>query len=637
MEEKKLLIPDSHSTSEELRRKREEAKRRAIEKARKQTQLKRQAIAESLTSSSEELLAAVEELGASVEELSKSMMQISAGTEQISNSIHEIRAAIYQINKNSEGIKKFANDILYEADKSQVQVIQSINSVKSLLNSINKSIEFNRGTNDNILNLKTKSEKIVETINSVVLIADQTNLLSLNAAIEAARAEEYGVGFAVVAEEIRNFAEISETHAKNINIYVNKLKENMEFVKKSLDDLNDFFEKQEDIGKEIGEDFNTLKNNFNEIKENILKEVNIINSFAELSEKYLASAENVVSLSEQVARESEDISISLQEEEKTFSDIIIATQNLVDVSEKIVNSTEDRASLELLSTSTDELFGIIEETSKGSENIKMHLSQLEKISSIFSEEMDNMNNIVEEFAKLSHKLQQMNLKDEKYLKETYEKTNKNRNKIDILIKQMNLSNDKFSDIYNNIKSTDYNFKKISKIISKMEKITLQVNMLAVTGFIEAAKSGEYGNGFNVVSNDIRNLSVDAEENLEIINDILDEINESLKISEENINENQKRAYSEILEANSTIYVLKEMTKTFDILLEKYNEISHSISEIVIAIEQSKKAVEQSQSAVEESFASIEEASKASIEHERGINEIINVIKEILDQSNELQI
>jgi methyl-accepting chemotaxis protein len=266
MKEKKLLSPESQKTpgimkvkDEELKRKREEARQKALERAKKQTVLKRQAMAEELTSSAEELLAAVEQIASSVEELSKSMMQISSGSEQISNSIHEMRAAIYQISKNSVGIKKEANDILYESDKSQVQILQSINGVDLLINSVSKTIDYNKDTNENISMLKEKSQKISEIINSVVLIADQTNLLSLNAAIEAARAEEYGVGFAVVADEIRNLAEVSEINAKNIEDNINNLKNSMDYIITDVEKLNEFFEEQGKLGNEINSIFKDLR------------------------------------------------------------------------------------------------------------------------------------------------------------------------------------------------------------------------------------------------------------------------------------------------------------------------------------------------------------------------------------------
>lgn len=644
MEEKKLLSPESQKTpgimkvkDEELKRKREEARQKALERAKKQTVLKRQAMAEELTSSAEELLAAVEQISSSVEELSISMMQISSGTEQISNSIHEIRAAIYQINKNSDGIKKEANDILYETDKSQIQVLQSINGVDLLINSVNKTIEYNKYTNENITMLKEKSQKISEIINSVVLIADQTNLLSLNAAIEAARAEEYGVGFAVVADEIRNLAEVSEINAKNIEDNINNLKNSMDYIITDVEKLNAFFEEQGNLGNEINSIFIDLREKFENIKGNVNKELKIIDEFSEMSEKYLASAENVVAYSEQVAKESEEISKSLQEEEEAFNQITVASQNLVDISEQILNSTEDKDSLLLLSSSIDELFSIIEEAYHGSENIKHHLEQLEKISSVFAEEMDNMNNLVFKFHELSHELLEINNKDKDTVEVVLKNIKESKVKVGDLVDSIDKTNKGFSDIYLNIKKLATNFKLVNNSISKMEKMSIQVNMLAVNGFIEAARAGEYGNGFYVVSNDIRELSKTSEENLESIKNVIEEIDENIKISEENVYENQKRTYSEIIEANSALYSIKEIEKTIENLLGKYQVISHSISEIVIAIEQSKKAVEQSQSAVEESFASIEEASKASLEHERGISEMLKVTKEIMNQSSNLQL
>ena len=78
--------------------------------------------------------------------------------------------------------------------------------------------------------LERQSEEIGKIVHAVTRIADQTNLLALNAAIEAARAGEHGKGFAVVADEVRNLAEISEKSARGIQEVVNEIQSQVKVV-----------------------------------------------------------------------------------------------------------------------------------------------------------------------------------------------------------------------------------------------------------------------------------------------------------------------------------------------------------------------------------------------------------------------
>jgi methyl-accepting chemotaxis protein len=234
-------------------------------------------------------------------------------------------------------------------------------NVEQLHSSSDLMIEYNQSVQNTLGQLKSISDKTKESVTSVYqqtnathesvnairsatdLITDissQTNLLSLNASIEAARAGDAGKGFAVVADEIRNLSEQSRVSAEEIVHIVETLMDNSDMSVKTMGQLQEIIDEQYEMLENTKKVFESLGSEVNGVVEAIRSISGQVKELNEVKKSVTEVVESLAAIAEENAASAEETSASMTELQNIVIQCSDDTKQLVAYADQLSNETD---------------------------------------------------------------------------------------------------------------------------------------------------------------------------------------------------------------------------------------------------------------------------------------------------------
>jgi methyl-accepting chemotaxis protein len=250
-----------------------------------------------------QIASAAEELSAVTEQTSAGVNSQKVETDQVATAMHEMTATVQEVARNAEEASEAAVAADQQAREGDRVVNEAITQIERLASEVGNSTEA-------MNELKRESDKIGSVLDVIKSVAQQTNLLALNAAIEAARAGEAGRGFAVVADEVRSLAQRTQKSTEEIEQLIAGLQSGTQQVATIMDNSRDLTVSSVELTRRAGTSL-----------ENITKTVSAIQAMnqqiAAAAEEQSATAEeinrsiiNVRDVSEQTSAASEETAAS---------------------------------------------------------------------------------------------------------------------------------------------------------------------------------------------------------------------------------------------------------------------------------------------------------------------------------------
>ncbi|MEH7443169.1 methyl-accepting chemotaxis protein [Bacillus sp. JJ1122] len=291
-----------------------------------------------LASSSEQLNASSEQNNHATEQVANSIQEVASGTENQRNMVHHSTEVVKEMSDSIDKIMRNAQEVADTAKDANIVVVEGEQSIQ-------KSVHQMKNINETVANLGkvihtlgTRSNEISQIVDVISEIAGQTNLLALNAAIEAARAGEHGKGFAVVADEVRKLAEQSAKSTESIRQLIASIQADTNTAVVSMDKGTEEVEKGIQIVDHAGTSFRQIQQFVDNVSAQIHEVSASMEEMGQGAKQVVEFVNRIEEITASVNAESQEVSAATEEQLASMQEIAASAASLSYMAEELQES-----------------------------------------------------------------------------------------------------------------------------------------------------------------------------------------------------------------------------------------------------------------------------------------------------------
>lgn len=590
---------------------------------------------ERLAAATEELARGLDQAATAAEELRGAMAQIAVAAEQAAATSQRQRASVSSMTANLDIARGEAETSRRRTESLQVVLSETAVQITASVRAIERSAERQQASVNVISVLERQALDIGEITRSVGRISDQTNLLALNAAIEAARAGDQGRGFAVVADEVRALAETSEQNAGEVQELAEAVQAQVRAVVGAVTAAAAAAADEARAGSGVVVTLEAMRRDTAQLTESAQTTLIMMIDTQRAVGEAERGATIIASAAEQQSAATIEAQQAIQEQARSLDQGRTAARSLAALTDRLRSAAADAATAEKAAAGAEELSATIQELSGAAGQIMAAVAQIDRgtqAQAAATEETSAALAQIEKGAQTARSDAGIAAERVQGLNEALRQS---RTTMEALISGVAAALTESRASLGLVAGLEGTGRRIGKVVDGIALAAVQTGMLAVSGAVEAARTGEAGRGFAIVSNDIRALAREAGASADQIKDTVAAIAEQITTVRRDLEQVIVAADAEVEKNRQILAALAQLDADMAALRDANAGALRSAEAIFTAVAEVAIGAREVASAAEEAGSMARQAAAAATQQAHSAEDLAAATEEIASLADEL--